>query len=90
MNVVRPASLIAFFKKQREASEGAAAGLAAVSAMPRLLADALPWVLHSLQARTGNPTFAPSFLEWLVLSCGAAAVKCAEAMTGILHCVSSA
>lgn len=85
MSVVRPASLTAFFKKQQEASEGAAQGMAAASQVPRLLVDALPWVLHSLQAHTGNPIFPPSFLEWLVLSCVAAAVKCAEAMTGILN-----
>lgn len=76
---VRPASLTAFFKKQH-ASQGAAPAKACE--VPRLLANALPLVLHSLQAHTGNPTFPPSFLEWLVLSCVAAAVKCAEAMTG--------
>ena len=78
---VRPASLTAFFKKQH-ASQGAAPANACE--VPRLLANALPLVLHSLQAHTGNPTFPPSFLEWLVLSCVAAAAKCAEAMTGTL------
>ena len=77
---VRPASLTAFFKKQ-QASEGTAQTKACE--VPRLLANALPLVLHSLQAHTGNPTFPPSFLEWLVLSCIAAAVKCAEAVTGM-------
>ena len=76
---VRPASLTAFFKKQ-QALQGTAQAQACE--VPRLLGNALPWVLHSLQTHTGNPTFPPSCLEWLVLSCVAAAVKCAEATTG--------
>ena len=76
---VRPASLTAYFLKL-QASQGTAQ--AEACEVPRLLASALPRVLHSLQARMGNPTFPPSFLEWLVLSCIAAAVKCAEAVAG--------
>lgn len=52
--------------------------------LPRLLAEALPWVLHSLQARTGNPSFPVSFIEWLAMSCVAAAMTCGEAVTGEL------
>ena len=76
---IRPASLTAFFNKQHASQDTAQAKACEV---PRLLATALPRVLHSLQTHTGNPTFPPSCLEWLVLSCIAAAVKCAEAVTG--------
>ena len=79
---VRPASLTAFFNKQH-ASQGSAQAKACE--VPELLANALPWVLHSLQTHTGNPNFPPSFLEWLMLSCIAATVKCAEAVTGTFY-----
>ena len=78
---VRPASLTAFFQKQQTLVEAGQVATG-VADLLRLLAQALPSVLHSLQARTGNPDFPASFKEWLVMSCVAAAVKCADAVAG--------
>lgn len=81
----RPASLIAFFKKRQEQqieASDAAGRSQPVHELAGLLVQALPWVLHSLKAHTGNPNFPSSFLRWLVQSCVAAIVSCAEAVVG--------
>ena len=80
----RPASLITFFKQQQAQSKGsdAASPSQPVHELAGLLVQALPWVLHSLKAHTGNPHFPSSFLRWLVQNCVAAIVSCTEALVG--------
>ena len=43
------------------------------------LVNALPWVIHSLQARTGAAELPQPFLRCLVQSCTAALAACAQA-----------
>ena len=81
----RPASLVNFFKQQQQQQQQQSQNgdrSKPTHELAELLVHALPWVLQSLQAHTGNPRFPPTFLRCLVQACVAAVVTCAEALTG--------
>ena len=47
--------------------------------MAENMVSALPWIVHSLHARTGAPHLPQHFVQYLVQSCIAALLGCAEA-----------
>ena len=78
----RPASLLKNFQQEQQEDTNLEFMLGLGNQLPGLLVRALPWVLHSLQARTGNPHFPASLLQWLVQSCVAAIAGYAQALEG--------
>ena len=75
----RPDSLNSFFRHQSTQSTAADGTEHEAAAMVRHLVNALPWVIHSLQARTGAAELPQPFLRCLVQSCTAALAACAQA-----------
>lgn len=74
----RPDSLVGFFQ-DRVQGKTTPTQDPNLTALAEHLVDALPWVVHSLQTRTGAAELPRSFLQYLVQGCVAALAACAAA-----------